>query len=123
MKHPEELLAPFVDGTASLEERAAVEAHMAFCQRCVEEIGLAMQARAALAQLPEVEAAPIDLRALNLAAAGREPAGASPDVAGAAVAGPHQSDLGLDAAAPGAWSVWFFSNATKPTETTPTQEA
>ncbi|HXF58014.1 MAG TPA: zf-HC2 domain-containing protein, partial [Actinomycetota bacterium] len=53
--HPEELLAGFVDGTASADERALVERHLAACERCRLEVELAARARAALAALPELE--------------------------------------------------------------------
>ncbi len=43
MTHPEELLAGYVDGTLSPQERAAVEAHVAGCARCSREVGLATQ--------------------------------------------------------------------------------
>jgi hypothetical protein len=58
MTHPEELLAPYVDGTASPEERAAVDAHASTCARCRAEIEAAAAARAALKRLPVVEAPP-----------------------------------------------------------------
>ena len=48
MTHPEELLAGYVDGTLSAQERAAVEAHVAGCARCSREIALASSARSAL---------------------------------------------------------------------------
>ena len=56
MTHPEELLAGYVDGTSSAQERAAVEAHVAGCARCSREIGLATSARSALRSLEEVPA-------------------------------------------------------------------
>jgi hypothetical protein len=55
-EHPDELLAGYVDGSASPEERRAVDAHLAGCSRCREELGLARTARAALVSLPELEA-------------------------------------------------------------------
>jgi hypothetical protein len=61
MRHPDELLAAFVEGTASLPERAAVQAHLSFCPSCREEVDLAGSARAALQALPELEPAPLDL--------------------------------------------------------------
>lgn len=66
MKHPEELLAPFVDGTASVHERATVETHLMFCPSCRAAVELARSARAALRSLPELEAPSIDLRAMGL---------------------------------------------------------
>ncbi|HEX9313183.1 MAG TPA: zf-HC2 domain-containing protein [Actinomycetota bacterium] len=68
MNHPEELLAAFVDGTATLQERATVEAHVTFCSDCRHEIELARSARAALQGLPDLEPPTIDLGSL---AAGR----------------------------------------------------
>jgi hypothetical protein len=56
MTHPEELLAGYVDGTLSAQERAAVDAHVAGCARCSREIGLATSARSALMSLEEVPA-------------------------------------------------------------------
>lgn len=56
MTHPEELLAGYVDGTLSAEERAAVESHVAECARCSRETTLATGARSALRSLPEVPA-------------------------------------------------------------------
>lgn len=56
MEHPEELLAGYVDDSASPEERRAVEAHLADCSQCRDEVALATSARAALMRLPELEA-------------------------------------------------------------------
>jgi Putative zinc-finger len=56
MTHPEELLAPYVDGTASPQERAAVDAHASSCAHCRGEIAAATAARAALRRLPVVNA-------------------------------------------------------------------
>lgn len=56
-EHPDELLAEYVDGSLSSEERAAVGAHLAGCHRCREETALASEARTALRGLPEVAAA------------------------------------------------------------------
>jgi anti-sigma factor RsiW len=53
--HPDELLAAYVDGSASSEEREAVEAHLATCRTCREEMALARTAHLALASLPEVD--------------------------------------------------------------------
>jgi hypothetical protein len=55
-EHPEILLAEYVDGTLSPDDRADVQAHLAVCDRCREEVALAEEARAALAGLPEVPA-------------------------------------------------------------------
>ena len=56
MTHPEELLAPYVDGAASPQERATVDAHVSSCARCRAEIAAATAARAELRRLPVVEA-------------------------------------------------------------------
>jgi anti-sigma factor RsiW len=56
MTHPEELLAPYVDGTASPQEREAVDAHVSSCARCRAEIDAATVGRAALRGLPVVDA-------------------------------------------------------------------
>ena len=53
--HPEELLAAYVDGALGTSERAAVDAHLASCARCREEIELSRSARTALRSLPEAE--------------------------------------------------------------------
>jgi anti-sigma factor RsiW len=68
MNHPDELLAAFVDGTASLPERAEVEAHLSFCPVCREEIELARGARASLRLLAEVEAPELDRTAFGVPA-------------------------------------------------------
>ena len=53
--HPEELLAGYVDGTATSGERTEVDQHLAVCARCREEVALAGTAVAALRTLPELE--------------------------------------------------------------------
>jgi anti-sigma factor RsiW len=73
MQHPDELLAGYVDGSASPEEGRAVEAHLAECQQCRNEIALAESARAALLSLPEMEAP--GLTVPSAAAGGDEVAG------------------------------------------------
>jgi anti-sigma factor RsiW len=52
--HPDELLAGYVDGTASPQDLAAAEAHLATCEECRAEVALARRARAALRQLPRL---------------------------------------------------------------------
>src|SRR2546428_7579400 len=69
MRHPEDLLAAFVDGTASLQERAEVESHLSFCATCRDEIELAKEARVALEGLPELEAPAVDLAFVTMAPA------------------------------------------------------
>jgi anti-sigma factor RsiW len=53
--HPEELLAGYVDGALGAKERAVVDAHLASCARCREEVELSRSARTALRSLPEAE--------------------------------------------------------------------
>jgi len=71
MTHPEEQLAAYVDGSASPPERDAVEAHLASCALCREELELARSARSVLSVLPELEAP--GLAADGLAALRRPP--------------------------------------------------
>lgn len=72
MTHPEGSLAGYVDGTLPQHDRAAVDTHVAGCDRCRGEVRLARGARAALGALPEVPAPPgIAVRALEEAGAGR----------------------------------------------------
>lgn len=68
MRHPEESLAGYVDGTVSSRERAAVDAHLSDCARCREEVALGAGARGALGSVPEV-AVPPDLATAALEAA------------------------------------------------------
>ena len=56
MTHPEELLAGYVDGTLSAQERAVVETHVAGCPKCSREIAMASSARSALRDLRDVPA-------------------------------------------------------------------
>jgi anti-sigma factor RsiW len=56
VSHPDELLAGYVDGSATPEEREAVDRHLAACAACSEEVRLAADARAALVSLPELGA-------------------------------------------------------------------
>lgn len=53
-EHPEILLAEYVDGTLSSDARAEIEAHLAGCDRCREELALAEEARGALGRLRDV---------------------------------------------------------------------
>jgi hypothetical protein len=52
--HPEQLLAEYVDGSLAADDRATVEAHLASCSVCADEVAVAEQARTALTELPEV---------------------------------------------------------------------
>jgi hypothetical protein len=54
--HPDELLASLADGTLDERERAEVDAHLATCARCREELPLALRAASAVSRLPEVDA-------------------------------------------------------------------
>ena len=65
MTHPEELLAGYVDGTLSAQERAAVETHVAGCAKCSREIAMASSARLALRGLDDVPA-PEDIGSLAI---------------------------------------------------------
>jgi anti-sigma factor RsiW len=56
VKHPDELLAGYVDGTSTPDDREAVDQHLATCATCREEVQLASDARAALISLPELGA-------------------------------------------------------------------
>lgn len=70
MTHPEDLLAAYVDGALAPEERAAVDAHLAGCPRCREEVDLARRAVEALASLAD-EPVPLGVTAPVLAEARR----------------------------------------------------
>ena len=69
MTHPDDLLADYVDGALADAERAGVDAHLATCARCRDEVALAGRARSALKEMPLAEApAGIASRALAEAA-------------------------------------------------------
>jgi putative zinc finger protein len=70
MTHPEELLSGYVDGTLSNEERAVVEAHLATCETCREEVELAGEALMALESLEE-QPVPFGVTGPVMAEAGR----------------------------------------------------
>jgi anti-sigma factor RsiW len=53
--HPEAELASFVDGSATDRERGLVEAHLAGCSTCRADVEFAMQGRAAMRALPQLE--------------------------------------------------------------------
>lgn len=53
--HPEELLAGYADGSLGADERARVEAHLATCETCQEELDLAAEALTSLESLPELD--------------------------------------------------------------------
>jgi hypothetical protein len=54
MTHPEEHLSRYVEGTLATDERADVDAHLATCATCREEVELATRAVIMLRELPEV---------------------------------------------------------------------
>jgi putative zinc finger protein len=56
--HPEELLAEYADGTLGPEDRARVDAHVATCPTCREEIVLAGSSRQVLEALPQLDVPP-----------------------------------------------------------------
>jgi len=70
MTHPEDLLADYVDGTLTGSERAVVDAHLATCAGCREEVTAAGRALAALASLQE-ESVPLGVTAPVIAEARR----------------------------------------------------
>jgi len=53
--HPEELLAGYTEGSLGADERARVEAHLATCELCQEEVDLAAEGLTTLSSLPELE--------------------------------------------------------------------
>ena len=53
MNHPFELLAGYVDGALPEGERAVVDAHLRGCAECRADLGLAREARQALASLAD----------------------------------------------------------------------
>jgi Putative zinc-finger len=61
-RHPEELLAGYVDGTLSDRERADVESHLSTCLRCREESALAMRA---VEELREMREEPVPFGVMN----------------------------------------------------------
>jgi anti-sigma factor RsiW len=74
--HPQDLLATYVDGEASEAERAEVDALLSACSECRGEVDLAVQARAALQSLPQLDAPTLRVEPLatTTAAAARQPA-------------------------------------------------
>lgn len=54
-QHPEELLAAYVSGEASDDDRTTVQGLLSACSECRMEVDLAVQARAALQSLPELD--------------------------------------------------------------------
>jgi predicted anti-sigma-YlaC factor YlaD len=71
MRHPEEHLSGYVDGTLATDERAEVDAHLETCATCREEIELSTRAVTMLRELPEVPV-PFGTTRPVMAEAGRE---------------------------------------------------
>ena len=71
MTHPEDRLADYVDGTLDPRDRTVVDAHLATCRRCREEVAASTAARTALASLPQIAPPP------GIASAALEEAGAT----------------------------------------------
>ncbi|HTG47233.1 MAG TPA: zf-HC2 domain-containing protein [Actinomycetota bacterium] len=80
MNHPDDLLAPYVDGALPTAERNAVDRHLATCARCRREVELAGGASRALRALPPVQP-PADLLGPAIEAAERNTAERAPEVA------------------------------------------
>src|SRR5947209_4139235 len=55
MNHPHDQLALYVDGSLDADERAGVDAHLAGCETCREEVAAAGRAWRALRSLPEID--------------------------------------------------------------------
>ena len=53
--HPDDALAGYVDGTATLAERQIVDSHLASCAACRSDLERARSARAVLGALPEID--------------------------------------------------------------------
>jgi hypothetical protein len=75
--HPQELLAEYVDGSLAAEDRGRVQAHLASCSVCAEEVAVAGEARMALTALPEVPV-PLGTEQRILRHARRQPRWTSP---------------------------------------------
>ena len=75
--HPEELLAEYVEGTLADHDRRAVEAHLATCEACRDEAGLAGGARQMLQRLPE-ESVPLGVTDRVVDEAARRAPGGTP---------------------------------------------
>jgi anti-sigma factor RsiW len=55
MTHPHELLAAFVDGSASPDEILSIESHLSSCAECREDVAFARAGQVALSGLPDLE--------------------------------------------------------------------
>lgn len=58
MNHPGDLLSAYLDGELSPEDRVGVDAHLAGCGDCRDELGGIAGARAAVRALPMLEPPP-----------------------------------------------------------------
>jgi len=112
MNHPDDLLAPYVDGTLTTAERNAVTRHLATCGACRQEVEAAGRARNALRSLPAA-AAPPDLGERAIEAAERNAAERAPEVASLATAS-RPGWLRWSAAAMGAAAVILLAAVVLP---------
>jgi hypothetical protein len=71
MTHPEEHLSGYVEGTLATDERADVDAHLATCATCRDEVRLSTRAVTILRELPEVPV-PFGVTSPVIAEAGKE---------------------------------------------------
>jgi hypothetical protein len=78
--HPEELLASYVDGTATAAESALVLRHLEACAACRDDVAAARQGLAALRSLPALDAPSIADAVLDAVASSPTPS-SMPDLA------------------------------------------
>ncbi|HEV3474977.1 MAG TPA: zf-HC2 domain-containing protein [Actinomycetota bacterium] len=83
MTHPDELLAGYVDGSLGSADRGRVDAHLAECARCRDEVALAAEARSAVAGLGDVAPPPGLSTAVRRKVRDRRPTGRPWRVVGA----------------------------------------
>jgi hypothetical protein len=69
MNHPYDLLADLLDGTLGADARAEVDAHLATCAVCRDDLAAAEAGRGAVGGLPSADP-PVDLRDRIVASAG-----------------------------------------------------
>ncbi len=98
MTHPEEHLSGYVDGTLATDERAEVDAHLATCTTCREEVELSTRAVTMLRELPEVPI-PFGVTSPVMAEAGKERRSRRHRAWGTSWGGRKQWAAGLAAAA------------------------
>ena len=72
-QHPEEVLAAYVSGEASDDERATMQTLLSACSECRMEVDMAVQARAALQSLPELESPALRVEGIARPAAATTP--------------------------------------------------